>query len=42
MHIAGHVLDQIAGNFILNGNQGGFPVYHYPQEELLEMVNSFG
>ena len=42
MHIAGHVLDQIAGNFILNGNQGGFPVYHYPQEELLEMVNPFG
>jgi len=27
----------VAGNFILNGNYLGFPVYHYPQEDVYEI-----
>eukprot|EP00435_Cladocopium_sp_Y103_P064843 s445_g26.t1 len=27
----------VAGNFILNGNERGYPVYHYPQEDVYEV-----
>ena len=34
VHQIRHHANLSAGNFILNGNDLGFPVYHYPQEEL--------